>query len=367
MTSLKMSRVALANHKAAMYQPLCDVLGRLCGVVNGCVYFGKKPSSERRSNECAVRLADQGARAFVKKLYLFHKTNDLSTADSSKLMGLISDQEVCEFPGKGKESVGADVFEKLKYVFNYDGFRDGKCPIVETIQNTNDIYFHWGARGGGKGRSWGAGRFIKSLGIRYCPYCNADTVYSSVFWRQDNVSRDKVIQSELDHFMHKGRYPYLAISLYNLIPSCRRCNGSVKGTEDITFDNCLYPYRDDICKTVAFFYEPGSAAAFHGVADDRNLDLIVKNRAINEIEKDRTDRFLRGFRTQDVYQSLFADEIICEYQRFIESSTLFDNVLRKLNPALSQRERNQLVLRRSLEPEDINQVRFGKVFMDLLG
>ena len=37
----------------------------------------------------------------------------------------------------------------------------------------------------------------------------------------------------LDHYYDKGSYPYLALSLYNLIPSCYTCNSKLKKTKTI--------------------------------------------------------------------------------------------------------------------------------------
>ncbi|MBA9074726.1 hypothetical protein GGR22_002899 [Flavobacterium gossypii] len=36
----------------------------------------------------------------------------------------------------------------------------------------------------------------------------------------------------LDHFLPKGNYPYFALSLYNLVPSCYACNSKFKGIKE---------------------------------------------------------------------------------------------------------------------------------------
>lgn len=53
-------------------------------------------------------------------------------------------------------------------------------------------------------------------GIKSCPYCNSHEFYN-------NESKQKLI-FEFDHFLPKKIYPYLSVSLYNLIPSCHICN-----------------------------------------------------------------------------------------------------------------------------------------------
>lgn len=61
-------------------------------------------------------------------------------------------------------------------------------------------------------------KFVEAVGIKVCPYCNRTFI--------QNVSKGKksVVKGELDHFLSKEDYPYLAICKYNLVPSCPFCN-----------------------------------------------------------------------------------------------------------------------------------------------
>lgn len=56
---------------------------------------------------------------------------------------------------------------------------------------------------------------VEALGICVCPYCNREYINSRGL---------KVAGAEMDHFFAKAKYPFLAISLNNLVPSCRNCN-----------------------------------------------------------------------------------------------------------------------------------------------
>lgn len=58
--------------------------------------------------------------------------------------------------------------------------------------------------------------FIKNIGLKTCPYCNRNYTFSV---------EDGKIKPQLDHFHPKSDYPFLAMSYYNLIPSCPVCNG----------------------------------------------------------------------------------------------------------------------------------------------
>ena len=63
-----------------------------------------------------------------------------------------------------------------------------------------------------------ANELVRATDARVCPYCNR------VFVECVKGSKG-VVRGQLDHFYPKERYPYLAISRYNLVPSCSYCNG----------------------------------------------------------------------------------------------------------------------------------------------
>ena len=59
-----------------------------------------------------------------------------------------------------------------------------------------------------------------SLNIRTCPYCNRQYTFTL----KPNKKGDPNTSPEFDHFYPKSIYPTLAISFYNLVPSCHCCN-----------------------------------------------------------------------------------------------------------------------------------------------
>lgn len=68
--------------------------------------------------------------------------------------------------------------------------------------------------------------YVISLDIYMCPYCNCDDIAI-----KDGKNRFKS-KYQLDHFYDKSKYYYFAISIYNLIPVCQKCN-HVKGIEKL--------------------------------------------------------------------------------------------------------------------------------------
>ena len=84
---------------------------------------------------------------------------------------------------------------------------------------------------------WNHGKLIEATGVKVCPYCNRVFV-------ENVVDGTGSVRGQLDHFYPKERYPYLAISRYNLVPSCGYCNGkSGKGEKDPKNCGLISPYE----------------------------------------------------------------------------------------------------------------------------
>lgn len=90
--------------------------------------------------------------------------------------------------------------EAFESAYNYDKFSDAK-------------------------KKWGAYHLVGAYKQRICPYCQG----SHINYHQSGDGR---MRPALDHFYPASKYPYLAISLYNLIPSCHQCNSSIKSSAD---------------------------------------------------------------------------------------------------------------------------------------
>ena len=60
-------------------------------------------------------------------------------------------------------------------------------------------------------------KFIDNINLGSCPYCNRNYIFT--------VNKKGSVKPEIDHFYPKSKYPYLAASFFNLIPSCPTCNG----------------------------------------------------------------------------------------------------------------------------------------------
>lgn len=140
----------------------------------------------------------------------------------------------------------------------------------------------------------------KLLDIKTCPYCNR--IYTFTI-----SSNDKTIRPEFDHFYPKSRYPYFALSFYNLVPSCPICN-HIKGTRLIDY----HPYKKGFGEDYKF------------VIDEKQL----RNRNVKEIKfNNGTNSNIECFMLTDLYNEHldYINEIV--YKQAAYSDDNLQNII----------------------------------------
>ena len=79
---------------------------------------------------------------------------------------------------------------------------------------------------------------MTKLNIKVCPYCNR--TYTFIVKKKPKKA-NRQVRPELDHFFPKSKYGHLALSFYNLVPSCSQCN-HLKGDNEFDY----HPYYGDL-------------------------------------------------------------------------------------------------------------------------
>lgn len=113
----------------------------------------------------------------------------------------------------------------------------------------------------------------KQLNIKTCPYCNSQ--YTLIISRHTKQFRAKF---QFDHFFSKKRYPYLSLSLYNLIPSCAPCNLS-KGAMETSLDEHYHPYYKSLSLRSVFKAAYVPEIKKLSIGDIRNLSIGITYKA----------------------------------------------------------------------------------------
>lgn len=93
--------------------------------------------------------------------------------------------------------------------------------------------------------------FLEKLNIDTCVYCNRNYTVQIV--------KDRA-RAQLDHWFPKESHPLLALSFYNLIPSCQSCNhikhnNSPKCGWDNALDNIFHPYEEELIFSFSYDYD----------------------------------------------------------------------------------------------------------------
>ncbi|GHU55910.1 hypothetical protein FACS189411_05310 [Bacteroidia bacterium] len=132
---------------------------------------------------------------------------------------------------------------ELKKIFNYQSFvsKTGKYNAYNLAENLN---------------------------IRVCLYCNRDYTLTI------KKNRKGITRPEFDHFFDKDSNPLLALSIYNLVPSCHICNSTLKGTAKFDLKNHVHPYIDDCLEHYRYSYKPHDVNAVLG--NTANLEIEIK-------------------------------------------------------------------------------------------
>lgn len=89
----------------------------------------------------------------------------------------------------------------------------------------------------------------QQLNVDVCPFCNR--IYTSTIFRGN-------VRASFDHFYPKGVYPYLAISLFNIIPICDVCNKNKSDSAEIFLNtpvcDAYDKVRSDEKETISIIY-----------------------------------------------------------------------------------------------------------------
>ncbi len=136
---------------------------------------------------------------------------------------------------------------------------------------------------------------LKKLDLKVCPYCNRQYTFTI---------EDRKVSPELDHFYPKSKYPYFAISFYNIVPACSVCNHT-KLEESID----LHPYFEGFDNNCKF-----RLRTKEGKED--SLDWALENEI--EIAFSNTNRNIDAFALKELYNEHtdYVEEIIDEVQAY---------------------------------------------------
>ncbi|MCT4663898.1 MAG: hypothetical protein N4A45_01535 [Flavobacteriales bacterium] len=179
-------------------------------------------------------------------------------------------------------------------------------------------------------RFYNAYNLAENLDIPTCVYCNR--MYTKTVISKKG---EKITRPTFDHWFPKGQYPILALSFYNLIPSCTVCNCSVKGEINFELSTHFHPY----------YINPDENFKYSFSFDHKDYDKFKFKIKTNK-ESEFSKKSIEAFKLQEIYET-HEDEIVD---------------LIKIKDAYSEKYLDTLekeILGKSLDRDDIYRLAFG--------
>jgi hypothetical protein len=174
--------------------------------------------------------------------------------------------------------------------------KKGEDPANDIHRNTLTLIercFDYG-RFSLKSTSWNAYALVCAHNLRICPYCHAHHINYHVDPAAATLAHQYRVRPPLDHFLPKSSYPYLAVSLHNLIPSCAQCNSSIKSAADPLTLGVVNPHDGSIWIDIRFSAAGSIPAALKGTVDDIQIGLVA-----NGVQ---STTFMQAFLLSERYQ-----------------------------------------------------------------
>jgi len=166
-----------------------------------------------------------------------------------------------------KEFKNLDKKEELKEIFKWEKFQ----PVIAEF-------------------------FEKNVETYTCYFCNLNFINDY----QDENEKSKN-EFTLDHYFDKADYPYLALSLYNLVPSCYTCNSKLKGTEKI---NSLSPTSDkfDFNEKVKFKLFLSSENKNLTIQKPEDIEVPLKENYSDDYSGKDKNKYINVFKLNERYK-----------------------------------------------------------------
>lgn len=143
--------------------------------------------------------------------------------------------------------------------------------------------------------------YAKQLNCRSCPYCNAN--YTLLTNRKSKSTQAKF---QFDHFLSKKKYPYLSVSMYNLIPTCANCNLS-KGEKPFHTSTHYHPFSRDFSLMVKFSLDYKAELGRLSMGKVDSLPISIKFKSVNSANDSLVENHDEIFNISGIYQRMEDD------------------------------------------------------------
>lgn len=153
--------------------------------------------------------------------------------------------------------------------------------------------------------------------VSVCPYCNRQYVFTL---------DDNEVRPQFDHYYPKSIYPYLAVSIFNLIPSCSICN-QAKSTLDTYDYPILYPFEEEFGDEVRFDIDSNDIKYLHGMTD--NFDISIQFEEVDSLKMKKIKRQNERLHLMELYDKHKDYVKDIAWNHHINSDDRIDEIMKK--------------------------------------
>lgn len=173
----------------------------------------------------------------------------------------------------------------------HTAYKNSLKPKIKKIFN----YKYFKAKGNNR---YDAYALAAKLQIRTCLYCNRNYTLTV---DKGSGKDDKFIRPEFDHFFDQDDYPLLALSVFNLVPSCKTCNSTLKHTKKFLLSENIHPYVDDVISQYKYQYLPYTVSAILGGSAQLGVKLMPTSSDV--ILNQRIENSSEVFRLNEIFSA----------------------------------------------------------------
>ena len=174
------------------------------------------------------------------------------------------------------------------------------------------------SQGEDKGSTSRALRLVDNLGLIVCPYCNRNFI--------NNTDKEGRRTCDIDHFFPKNIFPFLAVSFYNLIPSCKWCNFVKLDSANTSIEELIlnpYDNRDGYTFDAsidlkildcAFYYKTSSLKIQFSDTVSKRAQNHLKAFHLKALYAQHTDYALELIQKKYAYSESYIDSLFKQYE-----------------------------------------------------
>ena len=205
---------------------------------------------------------------------------------------------------KGKPHILEDLISKINPLYKkvigerMATVKKNKAKVAKATAFKNEVLeiFNYdkftGAQKGYKG--FYAYMLAKWYDVNVCPFCNRMYTFTV-------ITPTGKTRPTFDHFYDKGTYPYLAVSFYNLVPSCQICNSSLKGSKEFRVSTNLHPLIEGGEIAIVFRTGIKSIDFVEGRKKSFKITMKPNNRPDTDLEYVKANNNALAFKLRELY------------------------------------------------------------------